>query len=218
MKLKTLLTIAFTLCVAVMSAKDIKELRLTTEPPMHCASCENNIKKALRFEKGVKDITTDVAAQCVTISYDAEKTTPEKLEAALKKGGYESRPYGACQGEEQQCKKTACTAATDCKKATCEKKTDCKKAECQKADCKKTECQKVDCKKADCKKTECKKTECQKVDCKKTECQKADCKKADCKKADCKKTECKKVDCKKAECKKADCKKADCKKAECKKQ
>lgn len=69
-------------------AKDIQKLVLTPEPQMHCASCENRIKKALKFEKGVKDIATDLDEQTVTITYDADKTTPEKLQKALEKEGY----------------------------------------------------------------------------------------------------------------------------------
>lgn len=92
---------------ATAAAKEIKELKLTTEPPMHCASCETRIKKALKYEKGVKDIVTDIAKQCVAITYDADKTTPEKLTKALLKEGFESRPFGACSGEEQHCSEPA---------------------------------------------------------------------------------------------------------------
>ena len=61
------------------SAKDIKTLVVTTTPQMHCANCENKIKNNLRFEKGVKKIDTNVAAQTVTIEYDADKTKAEDL-------------------------------------------------------------------------------------------------------------------------------------------
>lgn len=81
-------------------AKDIQKLILTPEPQMHCASCENRIKKALKFEKGVKDIATDLEQQTVTITYDADKTTPEKLQEALEKEGYATEQV--CQPEEQQ--------------------------------------------------------------------------------------------------------------------
>ena len=69
-------------------AKDIQKLVLTPEPQMQCSSCENRIKKALKFEKGVKDIVTDLEEQTVTITYDADKTTPEKLQETLEKEGF----------------------------------------------------------------------------------------------------------------------------------
>ena len=70
-------------------AKDIQELVVTTTPPMSCQNCENKIKGNLRFEKGVKKIETNLADQKVTVEYDAEKTTPKKIEEAFNKIGYE---------------------------------------------------------------------------------------------------------------------------------
>lgn len=99
------------LTVAAINAKEIKEVRYTTEPPMHCESCETQIKKVLKFEKGVKDITTDIPNQCVTIKYDADKGSEERFIKALGKAGYEVRPFGACQGEEQSCAKSECCAS-----------------------------------------------------------------------------------------------------------
>lgn len=71
-----------------VNAKDIKELIVTTTPPMSCQNCENKIKGNLRFEKGVKNIETNLADQRVTVTYDADKTNPEKIEQAFKKIGY----------------------------------------------------------------------------------------------------------------------------------
>jgi len=77
--------------VAVVMAKDIRTIVFTTTPQMHCESCENKIKKDLRFEKGVKRIETSVAEQTVKVAYDADKTTPEKIAAGFKKIGYDVR-------------------------------------------------------------------------------------------------------------------------------
>ena len=45
---------------------------------MHCANCESKIKNNIRFEKGIKEIETNLADKTVTIKYDADKTTVEK--------------------------------------------------------------------------------------------------------------------------------------------
>ncbi len=66
---------------------------------MQCSSCENRIKKALKFEKGVKDIVTDLEQQTVTITYDADKTTPEKLQETLEKEGFATEQV--CQPQEE---------------------------------------------------------------------------------------------------------------------
>lgn len=88
---KTIITLAAALLCAVTAiAKDIKTLTLTTTPQMHCEGCENKIKNALRFEKGVKSIDTDIPTQTVTVSYDADKTTESHLTEALAKAGYKA--------------------------------------------------------------------------------------------------------------------------------
>ena len=88
---KSILLIALMLAAAVSFAKDIKTVQLTTTPQMHCENCEKKIKGNLRFEKGVKKIDTSIPDQTVTIKYDADKTTVEKLIKAFPKFGYEAR-------------------------------------------------------------------------------------------------------------------------------
>ena len=88
---KLILLTAMLLTMTVGFAKDIKTLVVTTTPPMHCESCENKIKGNLRFEKGVKKIETSIPDQTVTIEYDAEKISAEKLIEAFKKFGYEAQ-------------------------------------------------------------------------------------------------------------------------------
>ena len=73
---------------AVCSAKDIKTVVLNTAPEMHCSSCENKIKSNLKFEKGIKDIQTDLNTKTVTIQYDADKTNVENIIAGFKKINY----------------------------------------------------------------------------------------------------------------------------------
>ncbi len=82
---------AMLLVSACAMAKDIKTLRVTTQPQMHCENCEKKIKGNLRFERGVKRIETSIPEQTVTITYDADKTTPEKLIQAFGKFDYEAK-------------------------------------------------------------------------------------------------------------------------------
>lgn len=79
---------------AVCSAKDIKTAVFTTAPEMHCSSCENKIKSNLKFEKGIKDIQTDLATKTVTIQYDADKTNVENIIVGFKKINYEATVAG----------------------------------------------------------------------------------------------------------------------------
>lgn len=81
------------------AAKDLKTLRVTTEPQMSCSNCENKIKKNIRFEKGIHQISTDLDRQVVTIEYDADKTDEDKIIKAFEKIRYKAiRLEGDCKG------------------------------------------------------------------------------------------------------------------------
>lgn len=131
------------LCAITSFAKDIKTIIVTTNPQMHCEACENKIKSNMRFEKGIKAIETNISRQEVTLTYDADKTTPEKLMKGFEKFGYTATVKTDCDKKQTCCEK----AQADCSKqqANCEKKQNC----CNKQQ---TGC-KQDCKK--CSKTEC---------------------------------------------------------------
>lgn len=108
-------------------AKDIKTAVFNTAPEMHCNNCENRIKEGLKFEKGVKDIKTDLETKTVTIEYDADKTNVENLVAAFAKIDYKATEAGksAAAGEKKGgcCKnKAAEGAAAGEKKGGCCKK------------------------------------------------------------------------------------------------
>lgn len=83
-------------------AKDIKTLVVTTTPQMHCANCEKKIKENLRFEKGVKNIATDIESQTVTVEYDADKNKPENIIEAFGKFGYTAKEVVAPAATEQK--------------------------------------------------------------------------------------------------------------------
>lgn len=95
---------------------------------MHCSNCEAKIKKALRFEKGVKDIVTNVPRQMVTVKYDEDKTTVAKLIKALEKIGYYVRVVAASDDD------VRCKYNVKCnKQPTCNKNKRCGKSKCGKA-------------------------------------------------------------------------------------
>ena len=89
--MKKIIALAFLLlATSAAVAKNIKTAVFTTAPQMHCQNCENKIKGNLRFEKGVKKIETSIEAQTVTVTYDADKTTPEQLRKGFEKFGYQA--------------------------------------------------------------------------------------------------------------------------------
>ena len=78
------------LTAVVGLAKDIKTVVVTTQPQMHCESCEKKIQGNLRFEKGVKQIECNIEGQRVTITYDADKTNAQNIIQSFSKFGYKA--------------------------------------------------------------------------------------------------------------------------------
>ena len=77
------------LSVTAVLAKDIRVVVFKVSQ-MHCEKCEKKVKDNMRFEKGLKDIATEVKTKLVTITYDAEKTNVKKLQAGFNKISYEA--------------------------------------------------------------------------------------------------------------------------------
>ena len=77
------------LSVTAVLAKDIRVVVFKVSQ-MHCENCEKNVKNNMRFEKGVKVLSTELMDISVSITYDAEKTDVKKLQAVFKKFNYEA--------------------------------------------------------------------------------------------------------------------------------
>lgn len=69
-------------------AKDIRTVVFKVS--MHCENCVKKINNNIRFEKGLKDLKTDLSSKTVTVTYDADKTSVEKLKESFKKIKYEA--------------------------------------------------------------------------------------------------------------------------------
>ena len=89
--MKHTLLILLSSLLLMAGGKELRILVMTPTPQMHCDSCENKIKKNLRFEKGVVKIETSIEQQTVTVTYNAAKTDVKKLQAAMKQIGYDTK-------------------------------------------------------------------------------------------------------------------------------
>ncbi len=79
------------LMVSTMAMAKVRTVVLTTNPQMHCANCENRVKKNLKDVPGIKSVETSVADQTVTIKYNDKKTSEEELIKAFEGFGYKAR-------------------------------------------------------------------------------------------------------------------------------
>lgn len=55
-----------------------------------CESCKETLEKAMAYEKGVKESNLHVESKMLTVKYDSEKTTPEKIKKAVTMAGYDA--------------------------------------------------------------------------------------------------------------------------------
>lgn len=79
-----------------LSAKEAKATankKVTFLVSMSCESCQHRIENKLSFEKGVKALNVNLPKKTVTIEYQPEKTSPEKLKAAIQDLGYTATPF-----------------------------------------------------------------------------------------------------------------------------
>ncbi len=98
MKIRTILQTALLLLglSSGVSAKDMKENKkaeVTFLVSMTCENCQKRIKDNISFEKGVTALDVNLPQKTVTIEYRKDKTTPDKLKAAIRRLGYTVTPF-----------------------------------------------------------------------------------------------------------------------------
>ena len=67
------------LSVTVIVAKDLR-IVVFKVPQMYCENCERKVKDYIRFEKGVKEISTDLKEGFKKFNYEAEFVKESKKE------------------------------------------------------------------------------------------------------------------------------------------
>lgn len=95
-KLVTLLVLIIGIALTSTTfAKDPKKEKthVTFLVSMKCENCQKRIADNLSFEKGVTDLDIDLSRKTVTIEYQPDKTSPDKLREAIRKLGYTAAPF-----------------------------------------------------------------------------------------------------------------------------
>ena len=90
-----LATVALLFATNIVFAQDKQAVKLNKNEAivvfsvnMDCHSCEQKVKKNIAFEKGVKDLTTNLDKELVTIKYQTNRTDKDKLKKAIVKLGF----------------------------------------------------------------------------------------------------------------------------------
>ena len=87
-----LLMSAFSANAETFDKKKKKET-VTYLVSMTCENCQQRIESNIPYEKGVTDLKVDLPNKLVTIEYRTDKTTAEKLKAAIKEMGFTAVPF-----------------------------------------------------------------------------------------------------------------------------
>ena len=86
---KVLFLFVFLCSVLGAAAKDLQKVVFKVEQ-MICVNCEAKVKRNIPYEKGVKNMKTDVENHTVTVTFDADVTNVANLQTGFAKFGYKA--------------------------------------------------------------------------------------------------------------------------------
>lgn len=90
MKIKNILLLAMLLVSNLLFAQSKKEAQVKIKTSAECDMCKKRIESNLIYEKGVKFCKMDIDSKVLTVTYNPEKTSPEKIKQAVGKIGYDA--------------------------------------------------------------------------------------------------------------------------------
>lgn len=97
--LVTLFLLSLSSSISAKNDKNREKAEVTFLVSMTCENCQKRIEDTISFEKGVTDLHVDLSQKTVTIEYRKDKTSPDKLKAAIRKLGYTVTPLAPAKTE-----------------------------------------------------------------------------------------------------------------------
>ncbi len=91
MKKLLLSLLVFLFSITLQAQDKSKKLEtITIKTSAVCDMCKNTLEKNMAYEKGVKKADLNVESKVFTITYNPQKTTPEKIKKAINNAGYDA--------------------------------------------------------------------------------------------------------------------------------
>ena len=85
-----LVALVSTLTMSADNKKKAKNVEsVTFNVSMHCENCQKKIEGTIGWEKGVKDLKTDLEKKTVTIKFYVRKTNKQQLQEKIQELGYD---------------------------------------------------------------------------------------------------------------------------------
>ena len=111
--IKSGITLTVLLLAFGITAQAQKKAEIKIKTSAECEMCKTTIEKTLKYTKGVKSATLDLATKEITIVYNSKKVTPDELRKAISDAGYDADNVPAnnkAYKKLQQC----CTGGNNC--------------------------------------------------------------------------------------------------------
>lgn len=86
-----LMALFLTISLAASARGKVVTITVAVAPQMHCESCEAKIRKAISFERGMRDLEFDIEHNTIKLTFDLDRITLEQIADKLAKAGYEIR-------------------------------------------------------------------------------------------------------------------------------
>ena len=86
--MKKIISILIFLFVASATYAQSQEIAIKTSA--RCGTCKKAIHKALSHEKGIRSAELNLEDQVILVSYNPDKTSPEKIRQAISMVGYDA--------------------------------------------------------------------------------------------------------------------------------
>jgi len=117
----TVLVAVFTLMMSVNVFSKDSKIDLSTS--ITCGSCVSSIKTAFKDVDGVKDISANVETKVVTVSFDDEKISSDKIKTTITDLGYTAEMKAkSCDASSKSCDTDKKSCDTKAKTASADKK------------------------------------------------------------------------------------------------
>jgi len=109
------ITIAIAIIAISMSVNVFaKDSKVDLSTSITCGSCVSSIKTAFKDVDGVKDISANVETKVVTVSFDDEKISSDKIKTTITDLGYTAEMKAkSCDASSKSCDTKAKTASAD---------------------------------------------------------------------------------------------------------
>ena len=90
MKLKNTLLLITLVLTNISFAQTKKSITVKIQTSAECDDCKKRIESNLIYEKGIKFCKLDVPTKVLSVTYNPEKTSPEKIKQAVSQLGYDA--------------------------------------------------------------------------------------------------------------------------------